>query len=192
MPTEFKSILRELRTKKGLSQKELADALFVNRTTITNCEMGHRMPDLVMLERLSDYLDVDVSVLLGGNNRDAHTHNVIVVDDEKLILSSSIEVIEETLPSASITGFTTVDDAIRYAKSSNIALAFLDIELGAKSGLDLCRDLLAINNETVVTFLTAYKDYAFEAWDSGAKGFLMKPLIKEDVIALLKRLNISI
>ena len=70
-----------------------------------------------------------------------------------------------------------------------MALAFLDIELGRTSGLDLCRELLEIRPHTNVIYLTAYREYAFDAWKTGACGFLLKPLETETVRAQLSRLR---
>jgi YesN/AraC family two-component response regulator len=64
--------------------------------------------------------------------------------------------------------------------------------MGRLSGLDLCRELLGINPRTNVIFLTGYRDYALDAWDTGAKGFLLKPLTAESVRAQLSRMNLKI
>ena len=68
-------------------------------------------------------------------------------------------------------------------------LAFLDIEMGKKSGLTLCSELLEINPKTNVVFLTAYEGYSLDAWSTGASGFLMKPLTVEAVQKQLPRLR---
>jgi YesN/AraC family two-component response regulator len=43
-----------------------------------------------------------------------------------------------------------------------------------------------------VIFLTGYRDYALDAWDTGAKGFLLKPLTAESVRAQLSRIKLKI
>ena len=72
---------------------------------------------------------------------------------------------------------------------NRVALAVLDIELGAASGLDLCRALLDINPRTNIVFLTAYPDYSLDAWKTEASGFLLKPLTPEAVKEQLKKLR---
>ncbi|MBQ9694854.1 MAG: hypothetical protein IJV58_00310, partial [Oscillospiraceae bacterium] len=57
------------------------------------------------------------------------------------------------------------------------------------SGLDLCRALLEINPCTRVVYLTAYPDYSLDAWDTGACGFMVKPLTPESVRGQLKMLR---
>ena len=53
--------------------------------------------------------------------------------------------------------------------------------MGRLSGFDLCRALLKCNPRTNVVYLTGYRDYSFDAWETGACGFLMKPLTAEAV-----------
>ena len=93
------------------------------------------------------------------------------------------------MPSAIITGFTRPSEAIEYAKSNRVALAFLDIEMGKTNGLDLCRTLLAIYPSTNVVYLTAHIEYSFDAWSTGASGFLLKPITTESLREQLKILR---
>ena len=53
MNTLFADTLRKLRTKKGLSQVQLANLMFVNKTTISKWESGSRLPDASMIPRLA-------------------------------------------------------------------------------------------------------------------------------------------
>lgn len=64
MNTLFADKLRKLRMKKGLTQNQLADLLFVNRATVTKWESGSRLPDAAMITRLARVLEVDVGMLL--------------------------------------------------------------------------------------------------------------------------------
>ena len=116
--------------------------------------------------------------------------NVILVDDRKLVLLGGLPILEEALPNANITGFTEGEEALEYARSNRVALAFLDIELrGGENGIDLCRKLLEINPRTNVVFLTAYGDYSLDAWNTGASGFMLKPITVEGVQAQIEKLR---
>lgn len=57
--------IKTLRKEKGLTQKQLAEALNLNNTTISHYENDKRMPDLDFLTDLSSYLEVDINRLLG-------------------------------------------------------------------------------------------------------------------------------
>ena len=96
------------------------------------------------------------------------------------------------MPNVTVTGFTKAADAIEYAKANRVALAFLDIDLGGASGLDLCRKLIEINPRTNVIYLTAYPNYALDAWDTGACGYAMKPFSAEQLRDKLSRLKFPI
>ena len=159
----FSKALKRLRTERGISQTQLAEQLFVTRSAINRWESGSRLPDNMMIARLSKALDVDINILLNATVDSNETPNVILVDDNKIILKGGLPILEEALPNAMIVGFTRPSEAIEYAKANRIALAFLDIELGKTSGLDLCRTLLEINPRTNVVYLTAYIGYAFDA-----------------------------
>ena len=189
MSAIFAETLKKLRKEKGLSQIELGNRMFVNHSTIARWENGTRLPDASMITRLSDVLDVDVTILLSTVAESDESPNIIMVDDSKVLLADSMSVLEEVLPNATITGFIRPREAIEYARTNPVALAILDIELGNASGLDLCRSLLDINPRTNVVYLTAYPDYALDAWDTEACGFMVKPLTAESVKSQLAKLR---
>ena len=188
MNPTFANTLKKLRTEKGFSQQALADMMFVTQSTVARWENGTRLPDALMTNRLATILGVDVSLLFTAAESD-ESPNVILVDDMNLILMDGLPVLEEVMPNANVIGFLGAEETIEYAKNNRVSLAFLDIELRNASGLDLCRDLLAINPRTNVVYLTAYSDYSLDAWSTGASGFMLKPLTAEGVREQLKNLR---
>jgi transcriptional regulator with XRE-family HTH domain len=62
---KFGEKLKEMRTEKKLSQKELAKALEVDQRSISNWETGFRQPDYNTLIRISKYFNVTTDYLLG-------------------------------------------------------------------------------------------------------------------------------
>ena len=189
MENIFGELVKKLRTENMLSQQQLADMLFVNRCSIANWENGRRIPDIVVLARLSRALSVDPAVFANALDDSEDIPDVILVDDETIILQGTIPVLSEALPDANITGFSKPSEAVEFAKNTKIAVAFLDIEIGRTSGIELCKTLLEINPLTNVIFLTSYPDYALNAWDTGATGFLTKPLHLDDVNKQLSKLR---
>ena len=189
MNTLLADALRRERMKKGLTQSQLANLLFVNKATISKWESGNRLPDAIMITRLARVLGVDVGALLAAPAGGEESPGIIMVDDNRNVLSYGLLILEEVLPNAMITGFNWPQEAIEYAKANRIDLAFLDIEMGTASGLDLCELLTEINPTTKVIYLTAYPDYALPAWDTGACGFMVKPLTPEGVRRQLKKLH---
>ena len=189
MNTLFAENLRKLRTERGLSQKQLGKQLFVYHSTIARWESGIRLPDAAMIPRLAKCLDVDANTLFNLVTESDGIPNVIMVDDNEVILSHGLSVLGSVMPNAAVTGFTSSVEAVEYAKINRVVLAVLDIELGTASGLDLCRSLLEINPCTNIIFLTAYTDYALDAWNTEASGFILKPLTPENVREQLRKLR---
>ena len=185
----FSETLKKLRAEKGFSQQALANKMYVTRPTVARWENGTRLPDALMISRLAEILGVDVNFLLSAAAESDRFPNVIMVDDRKLILSGGLPVLEEVIPNATVTGFTDSDQAIEYAKINRVSLAFLDIELRNTNGLELCKTLLGINPRTNVVFLTAYPDYSLDAWNTGASGFMLKPITADGVRKQLEKLR---
>lgn len=63
---ETKDIIYELRTKKGMSQEELAKELFVTRQAVSRWETGETLPNTETLKLLSKLFDVSINTLLGS------------------------------------------------------------------------------------------------------------------------------
>jgi transcriptional regulator with XRE-family HTH domain len=189
MNTLFAETLKKLRKEKGLSQVQLGKQMFVNNSTVARWENGTRLPDAAMIARLSRALDVDVSMLFTMAAKSDESPNIIMVDDNKVLLTDGLSVLEEVMPNATITGFIWPQEAVEYAKANPVALAILDIELGSASGLDLCHTLQEINPRTNVVYLTAHPDYSLDAWDTEACGFMVKPLTSDGIRKQLGKLR---
>lgn len=58
--------IRTLRERKGMTQEELAQALFVTRQTVSNYETGKSRPDIDMLVSIAQVLETDVNQVLYG------------------------------------------------------------------------------------------------------------------------------
>ena len=63
---EFHEKLKELRKNRGLTQEELAEALYVSRTAISKWESGRGYPSIDSLKEISSYFSVSIDNLLSG------------------------------------------------------------------------------------------------------------------------------
>lgn len=63
---EFCEKLQELRKKKGLTQEELAEALYVSRTAVSKWESGRGYPSIDSLKDISKFFSVSIDDLLSG------------------------------------------------------------------------------------------------------------------------------
>ena len=64
---EFNKKLQELRKQKGITQEELANALFVSRTAISKWESGKGYPNLDSLKAIAQFFSVTIDELLSSN-----------------------------------------------------------------------------------------------------------------------------
>ena len=161
----------------------------VSRSSVANWEADRRLPNATIIAKIAEILDIDVAELLAGAVMKTARPAVIIVDDNKIVLSGALPIIEKALPHTEVNGFSKPSEAIQYVRENHVALAFLDIELGLSNGIDLCNELLQMNPRMNVVFLTAYPEYSVKAWNTEASGFMVKPITLEGVKAQLKKLR---
>lgn len=64
---ELNEKLQELRKNKGLTQEELAAALYVSRTAVSKWESGRGLPSIDSLKQISSFFDVSIDGLLSAD-----------------------------------------------------------------------------------------------------------------------------
>lgn len=107
--------------------------------------------------------------------------NAIAVDDEKKALERFARVVGEERRIELIGAFSSVGDAMKFVRSNQVDIAFLDIEMPSGSGLDLAQQLLADNPSMDIVMVTAYDRYALRAFQAHVTGYLLKPVDIADV-----------
>ena len=65
---EFKDRRKELRTKRGYSQYDLAKKLGVSKSTISMMEIGSRQPSKEVMELIADFFNVTLDYLMGKDD----------------------------------------------------------------------------------------------------------------------------
>lgn len=105
----------------------------------------------------------------------------LAVDDEPLILKGLVSTLHDARPEAEILFFQWPDDALEAVKEQPADVAFLDIQIGGMTGLQLAARLKKINPDIHIIFVTGYSGYAVDAFAMHATGYLLKPVEKEDV-----------
>lgn len=102
--------------------------------------------------------------------------NIIAVDDERDALEALKQAILSSASDVNVSCFSTAVEAIRYAQSHRVDVAFLDIQLREMDGLMLAKILKEIYAETNVIFVTGHSEYAPRAFSLHASGYVMKPV----------------
>lgn len=62
---EFKDRLKEIRIQRGISQRELGEAIGVSHASIAMYESGRRQPEVETLEAICDYFNVSMDYMRG-------------------------------------------------------------------------------------------------------------------------------
>ena len=65
-PVKTGKIIHLLRKEKGLTQKQLAEKMFISDKTVSKWECGAGCPEISLLRQLADILDVEIDALLKG------------------------------------------------------------------------------------------------------------------------------
>lgn len=116
--------------------------------------------------------------------------HIMYVDDERPALENfkfSIEKLDKFTAADSLIMFQDGELALDYAKLNRVDIAFLDMQMPGIHGLDLAVKLKEINEHTMIVFVTAYSQYALDAWNVDASGYLMKPYMTEDISKYLDK-----
>lgn len=107
--------------------------------------------------------------------------NVIYVDDEQPAIDNfrfttvGFSVIE------TLNTFQSGEAALKFAAQNTVDAAFLDMEMPGIHGLELAKKLKALDSNIRVVFVTAFSQYALDAWGVDATGYLLKPYTAADI-----------
>lgn len=105
---------------------------------------------------------------------------VLIVDDEPLELAILEKMIHEISDSEVVKANNGLE-AMTYLSSGQIDLVFLDIKMPGMNGLEVLREIYMKWPNTIVSIISAFDDfqYAQEAMELGATGYLLKPFTDE-------------
>ena len=116
----------------------------------------------------------------------AETLRVVIADDEPLA-RQRIEDLLAKEKGIEIAGMaTTGDEAVETIRRVNPDLVFLDVQMPGKTGLEVVQDIGA-EQMPLTIFITAYDQYALDAFDIAAVDYLVKPFDDERFAQSLQR-----
>jgi len=101
--------------------------------------------------------------------------NILYVDDELAAIQKFKTVVTKLSDVNEVNYFSSGQLAIDYAKTHMIDIAFLDIEMPGTDGFALTREFHKMDPNIKVVFVTAYSNYALDAFGIDAMGYLLKP-----------------
>ena len=104
---------------------------------------------------------------------------VLIVDDE-MPARQRLRLLLDELGSTEIVGEAGNGmEALRQVQSTSPDVVLLDIRMPGMSGLEVARHLDALEQPPAVIFATAYDEYAVDAFDAHAVGYVLKPVRRE-------------
>ncbi|MDO4273203.1 MAG: response regulator [Eubacteriales bacterium] len=105
----------------------------------------------------------------------------ILVDDEQIALDNLKITLEEFQEITEINCFRTAAKTLDWLGENSADIAFLDINMKKMDGLVLAKKLKELCPACAVIFVTGYSEYALQAIQMHASGYLLKPVSKESV-----------
>jgi DNA-binding LytR/AlgR family response regulator len=111
----------------------------------------------------------------------------IIADDERLMRDQLRMRLAEVWPELEIVGEAkNGDEAIELVARLKPDLTFLDIRMPGKTGMEAARQ---IGGQSNIVFVTAYDQYAVEAFERGAVDYVLKPPEQERLRITVDRLK---
>lgn len=107
--------------------------------------------------------------------------HIIYVDDEKPALNNFKYTVEKFEDLDSVNYFQSGIQALEWVKEHKIDAAFLDMEMADINGIKMAKELKALNPDIHIVFVTAYSQYALDAFGVDAVGYILKPYSEEDI-----------
>lgn len=116
---------------------------------------------------------------------------IAAVDDEMHVLER-FERMALNMKDIDLCGlFETGEQLLAYLEKHPLDAVFLDIEMPGINGLMLSEQIVSLNENIEIIFITAFNQYAVEAFEVQAMDYIMKPLTEERLEKTLRRLTRS-
>ncbi|MCT4686314.1 response regulator [Vallitalea sp.] len=121
----------------------------------------------------------------------------IIVDDELPSINILKRLLENSGKVQVNKSFDNAIDVIEYLKANIVDVIFLDIQMPDVDGLELANIITTkVTNKCKIVFVTAYNQYAIEAFEINALDYLLKPVkrdrLNKTLDRIIEELNIKI
>lgn len=107
--------------------------------------------------------------------------NAFCIDDEPYVLQQNISVCKESMCFSSVEGAINQNEALSYLENHAVDIVFLDINMPTVNGLSLGKTIKNKYPQISIIFVTGYSEYALDAFQMHAEGYLTKPISTEDI-----------
>lgn len=106
---------------------------------------------------------------------------ILAADDERLSLENLVQCIQKVLPDATVFSYRKIHKLKDEMHLSMIDAAFLDISMEDGDGLSLAEWLTKRYPDIKIIFTTGYAEYAVDAFQLHASGYILKPITPDKI-----------
>ena len=110
----------------------------------------------------------------------------VCIDDEPLAVEYTLKQCGQLAEIDEAKGFTDTAQALVWICSHPTDIVLLDINMPGTDGITLAAKIKQYKPEAAIIFLTAYRDYAFDAYAVHPAGYLLKPVSLEKLAAEIR------
>ncbi|EDS71544.1 helix-turn-helix domain-containing protein [Anaerofustis stercorihominis] len=123
MDNEMGRLISSLRKEKNMTQQELADKLNITDKAVSKWERGLSYPDISLIPKLADILDIDPNKLLGSSNNEiSKTDKSNIKDTIMLVFKCVGFALAVAVLVLNIIGKTNVNDSITLLSLSLVCI----------------------------------------------------------------------
>lgn len=113
---------------------------------------------------------------------------VVLIDDELNTLNYNAKVVKDVEGLELVAIYQKPSELLRDLEQLEFDVLLSDIELPMMNGLELATKVLDVYPKTYVVFLTAYSEYALDAFKVNAVDYLLKPIKKRDLERFIEKI----
>lgn len=112
----------------------------------------------------------------------------VLIDDDALCLEIEATVLQNVEMIDELHAFQSVNDFISYICEEQVDVAFLDILMDDADGISLAMELKRIQPKCKIIFVSSSREFALEAFQVYASGYLLKPMTEDEVTNVLSNI----
>lgn len=119
------------------------------------------------------------------------SYNIAICDDEAVAIQFISKLVLHWASTNKykicMESFNSAEEFLFKSADKNFDILLLDVEMGKMNGVSLAREIRKKNHELQIVFVTGYMDYIQDGYDVEALNYLLKPITKEKLSAVLNR-----
>ena len=118
--------------------------------------------------------------------------NILITDDERFMREDLQKAVERIHPGNTYFFAENFDGAVEAVRENEIEVAFLDVNMPGKTGLELAKEIKVIRPDINIIIVTAHAEYALNALRLYVSGFILKPVMDNELKEALDHLRVPV